>query len=537
MSQAYHLVDDPMIQCQIPVFPPQYIALDSALLPTIMTGRRWFGECKTTHAECRIKHIFVPTRLVDVRLPDMSENVKLFEPRQSGIDNNSDLEYATLSHCWGETEHITTKSSTLGERKAGIAFSGLNQTFKDAVLVTRALELRYIWIDSLCIIQDSAEDWETESSLMGSIYGSGAINIAADAADDGDQGFLSKKLPLCFPYALSGKKELKGILYVKAAKRERWLEYSGNLRRRAWVFQEYNLSARSIRYGMNGLIWECRHGCYFDSEVIFEENQLRREARALKNFSLQVDSISLSSAASEISDIMTAWRKLVNEYSKKELTFEKDMLPALSGLASLVHAATGDQYLAGIWRSDLPEALQWVPEVPNWRSTSSLAPSWSWAASKKSCPIVYPSSRATQSEVRILDAGVVLFGKNQFGSVSDGFIKLEGLLKKVCLERSSADSLSWDIVCELGGRRIRPLVKYVVKGVDKITVPPPVWFLKLCVQSSQTFPGQRKEHNYHGILILEEDVKESVFRRLAYHTSLMSDADWNGAERKVIIMK
>lgn len=519
------------MQYRIPTSSQQDDPFYPALASTLTNGRRWYKECATAHSECRIRNRFVPTRLIDVGLPDGSENLKLLDTRQSGISDDVELEYATLSHCWGETEHIATNTVTMKKYEAGIAFSELNRTFQDAVLVTRALGLRYVWIDSLCIIQDSDSDWQRESSLMGSVYSGGAINIAADAAEDGDQGFLSKRTPSCFPYTLPGK-EFCGILHMKASKRKRWIEYSGNLRRRAWVFQEYALSACSIRYGMNGIIWECRCESYFDSEVISEENQFGRDNRALKNFPLQVDYVSSSSPASKISEVMAVWRKHVNQYSRKELTFELDVLPALSGLASLVHTATGAQYLAGIWRCDLPAALQWVPESPDWRSTTYLAPTWSWATCKKSCPITYPLSSAAQFKVKVLDAGVTLVGDNPFGRVSDGFLKLEGLIQRGAFERSSPHSPALVVVI---GQNEKRRVSIGSKQYDGEL--PPVWYLLLCVQLDKENISGGDYPNLYGVLILEEDRSEKVFRRLAYKSCSMDDAEWDVAERAVITIK
>lgn len=523
-----------MVQYRIPTSSQQDDTFDSALASTLASGRRWFKECSTAHTECRIRNRFVPTRLIDVRLPDGSENLKLVDTRQSGISNDVELEYATLSHCWGQTKHIVTETVTLKKYEAGIAFSELNRTFQDAVLVTRALGLRYVWIDSLCIVQDSPSDWQRESSLMGSVYSGGVINIAADAAEDGDQGFLSKRTPSCFPYTLPCKKS-RGTLHMKASQRQRWLEYSGNLRRRAWVLQEYALSACSIRYGMNGILWECRCDSYFDSEVIFEENQFRRENRALKNFPLQMDTVSPLSPASKISEVMAFWRKIVNEYSKKELTFEMDVLPALSGLASLVHTATGAQYLAGIWSCDLPAALQWVPESPDWRSTTYLAPTWSWATCKKSCPTMYPLSSAAQCTVKVLDAGVTLVGDNLFGRVSDGFLKLEGLVQRGAFQRPSPDSRALSVVIGQNERR-RGLFLRSVQYDGEIAALPPVWYLQVCVMPP-SMQRDRDDFNLYGLLILEEDRREKIFRRLGYESFSMYDADWDGAERQVIIIK
>lgn len=543
-----------MVRHGILTLPNPSEPVDFALASTFANGKKWFEECKTAHAECRIKSRFVPSRLLDVAWPEGSESaptrlidfasrevsndLKLIDTRSIGIRSDTDLEYATLSHCWGKTEHITTKSDSRKQREAGITFSELNRTFQDAVLVTRALGLRYLWIDSLCIIQDSSADWQRESSLMGSIYSGGVINIVADAAEDGDQGFLSKRSLSTFPYTLPGEKS-EGTLFMKPSKRERWIEYSGNLRRRAWVLQEYTLSACSIRYNMNGLVWECRFGCHYDSEVIFEENQMRRAVRDLKKVPLQIESVSSSSPTNNISEVMAVWRTIVSEYSKKELTYEMDVLPALSGLASLIHNATGDQYLAGIWRSDLPEALRWVPESPDWRSSTYLAPTWSWACCKKSCPITYLSSADVQYRAKVLDAEVSLAGENPFGSVSDAFLKLEGLALRGAFERqlTSAQPPSFlEVVFELKQRRIRVSTGVMNHYNDTNAPLPPVWGLLICFRP-QTHYAHAQDLGMYGVLVLEEDLRENVFRRLAYQSCMMTDADWGEAEEKIVIIK
>ena len=183
-------------------------------------------------------------------------------------------------------------------------------------------------------------------------------------------------------------------------------------------------------------------------------------------------------------------------------------------LASLVHTATGDQYLAGIWSCDLPAALQWVPEIPDWRSTTYLAPTWSWAACKKSCPIIYPLSSAAQFKVKVLDAGVTLVGDNPFGPVSDGFLKLEGLVQRGAFKRSIPLLPAQEVIFQHNERQVRPSIDCVKKDDGEIVALPPVCCLQLCVQSSEIFPMQRDDLHLYGLLILEEDRRETGFRRL-----------------------
>ena len=90
-----------MLQHRIPRLSQQDGTFDPAQASTLTNGRRWLKECKTAHAECRIRNRFVPTRLIDVGLPDGSENPKLLDTRQSGIGSDVDLEYAAVSYCWG----------------------------------------------------------------------------------------------------------------------------------------------------------------------------------------------------------------------------------------------------------------------------------------------------------------------------------------------------------------------------------------------------------------------------------------------------
>ena len=213
------------------------------------------------------------------------------------------------------------------------------------------------------------------------------------------------------------------------------------------------------------------------------------------------------------------------------------VLPTLSGLASLVHTATKDQYLAGIWSCDLPMALQWVLEIPDWRSTTYLAPTWSWAACKKSCPIMYPLSSAAQFKVKFLDAGVTLVGDNLFGRVSDGFLKLEGLVHRGAFKRSTQHLPALEFVFQYNERQVRPSINYVKKYDGEIAALPSVWCLQLCVQSSEIFPMQRDYLQLYGLPILEEYRRENIFRRLAYESCWITDADWEGAKKEIIIIK
>jgi hypothetical protein len=105
---------------------------------------------------------------------------------------NEIAQYATLSHCWGFHQPLRTTKATLDLHLQKIRFSDLAKTFQDAAVTCRRLGIRYLWIDSLCIVQGDEEDWQIQSAQMASIYKGSTLTIAASSAHDGTEGcFLS----------------------------------------------------------------------------------------------------------------------------------------------------------------------------------------------------------------------------------------------------------------------------------------------------------------------------------------------------------
>ena len=138
--------------------------------------------CYERRELCKQISSFLPKRILDIRLsPD---TIKLVE-----TEPNSSDRYVALSYCWGITHPLTTTILSIEERKSVIEMSFLPKTFKDAIFLTRRLGLRYIWIDSLCIIQDSAVDWEVESAKMATVYEQAYLTIAVSSSSSCDKPF------------------------------------------------------------------------------------------------------------------------------------------------------------------------------------------------------------------------------------------------------------------------------------------------------------------------------------------------------------
>ena len=103
--------------------------------------------------------------------------------------------YLTLSHCWGKIAFLRLQKDNLDILTNSFPISSLPQTFQDAITFTRKIGIQFLWIDSLCILQDSFRDWEQESTLMAKIYGNSSLNLAATAAIDSSKDLFSERNP------------------------------------------------------------------------------------------------------------------------------------------------------------------------------------------------------------------------------------------------------------------------------------------------------------------------------------------------------
>ena len=219
--------------------------------------RHWVNDC-IKNRKCRENYPAIcPTRLLDVDQYWNTGDVVLVE-----VDMTPEkrIPYATLSHCWGSSRSrgpLTTVTADLASRKELIRFNELPPTFQDAVKTTRKLQIRYLWIDSLCIIHDTKTDWEKEAPRMGEIYAGSVCTLCALASEDSYGGFFretERKIEFDFRFDLSvGSKRIR----IFAAEPNEWGLY-GPVMERAWTLQERELSNRILHFSTHGLFWECK---------------------------------------------------------------------------------------------------------------------------------------------------------------------------------------------------------------------------------------------------------------------------------------
>jgi hypothetical protein len=339
--------------------------------------------CIKHHEFCQAKAVReLPKRLIYVGSAD--ETPRLIETQHLPQTSS----YSALSHVWGDPSNMndfsTTKIDSLEERLKGIPLRTMPQTFKDAIAVVRALDIPFIWIDSLCIIQDSESDWLSEAPRMGEVYMNALITIVATSATSAHDGFLARQPPLHplakIPYNCE-EAEHPGWLYLRLCQEqgeylddELIMQIEESIwNSRGWTLQERILSKRLLHFTPELMFYECRTTNWT------EDNSPPKDFTAGRPW------LGYAWGDNRISEapnqIVQSWYTIVENYSKRNLTKPSDKLPALAGLARQVEASINDEYLAGLWKSDLSSGLIWArrdedgPKEP----APNRAPSWSWA--------------------------------------------------------------------------------------------------------------------------------------------------------------
>ncbi|KAJ8131080.1 hypothetical protein O1611_g2545 [Lasiodiplodia mahajangana] len=361
---------------------------DTACDKYVAQAARWLRDCHEEHDQCK-DHLSttLPTRVLDVAHHE--DFVFLSEPEESQTGS-----YVALSHTWGGEVPLQTTTRTFNLFKDGIRLDLMPQTFRDAVFMTRLLKCRYLWIDSLCIIQDSKDDWAWQASQMASVYGNAYVTIAAVLSENSHSGLFCQHEPTKSKHTILRTCESGGTVIVDARPALEHLCYyesspyglrpgtKANLLTRAWCFQEYLLSPRVLLFTDWEILWICRTraecNCGFyskDTRDVVNESELKvRFDRILRD-------------GSNITDIAVLWGHIVKPYSQKDMTYNTDKLAALAGIASLFGKYLG-RYINGLWEPTFLQDLFWRIDssfansyrISTRRAEGSSMPSWSWAS-------------------------------------------------------------------------------------------------------------------------------------------------------------
>jgi hypothetical protein len=417
---------------------------DPATEKTLARAVKYVHECDLEHVggRCSVGDVNLPNRILDITSGTSANKVKLVEP--CGAHGK----YTALSHRWGKsiTPFATTRTN-LEVYRESILIEDLPKSFQDAIIVTRRLGLRYLWIDALSICQDDGPEWERESSMMASIYADAYLVIAATGTTNDHQGlFFSRTLPVyeSFEYSKNGVTGTINAFAIskdgRAAEKSIYCDmHEQPLSARSWVLQERILASRTLHFASEQIFFEC--DTHARSEDGFKMsgrlNDIHQEAKPRSQKSSDRNSGDALFRGSSF------WYLMLWDYSKRRLTKSSDKLPALSGLARIVGGQLGDKYVAGLWRSTLLEGMLWQAVGTHHGATSAppeyRAPSWSWASIDglaanlglgKQATFIREEPKPEWIDVgTVLDCHVELKGENPYGEVTSGWVRIRAPLE------------------------------------------------------------------------------------------------------------
>ncbi|KAH7313542.1 heterokaryon incompatibility protein-domain-containing protein [Stachybotrys elegans] len=363
---------------------PQSVSTESA--KALATARELLQQCLANHGcSLRQRPSWAPTRLVDVGDTQGISCPKIISTQALDVTP----EWLTLSHCWGNiSKQCKLLRNNIAQFTQKLPLSELSKTFLDALSITRALGFRYIWIDSLCIIQDDMADWDREALSMHKVYSLSTCTISASHASDGQGGCFSSRnprfvYPFIMPLRLSSEGNVEYCNIHAVSLDERWKANieRGPLYQRAWVFQERLLSPRTLYFGKEQILWGCDELEACESHLQGKPKEPDAIWWGFVGDRQRFAGILRKRESEDDEPVDQSWPDLVNKYSKTKITFSKDRLLAFTGLIEALNAARSTPHSYGVW---LDESIAWSMQWSRDGGTRAaqpvefIGPTWSW---------------------------------------------------------------------------------------------------------------------------------------------------------------
>lgn len=403
----------------------RYIPSNTGDPEVLKLALEWLTSCESNHETCgKIEQSpttkrYYPPRLLNIA-PASADVYHLLINEDASFDGTG---YVTLSHCWGENpSFLTLTSENVADLQHGVLSSSLPKSFVDSIQISRKLGFRYIWIDSLCVIQSgpgSDADWQIHSATMDLIYANCDLNVAVTCAGNAHRGAFVERDPdflqpayVYVPLSVdlrhgedafssdassdstvtSGQhtstdeehtiddedmgvaETLQLVTVFMGIYDFQSSLWDLPLQKRGWVVQERLMAPRVIHFGKDRIYWECKErflnehlpwGIPSSGELFDEHYQ--------KKFSLPyvVTDLAEEPLVEEIvASLHLAWHSMIDNYSDTNLTFpNKDKLAAVAALATRYGRVLQSPYEAGLFQSDLPLGLLWDQSIPSLHRT------------------------------------------------------------------------------------------------------------------------------------------------------------------------
>ncbi|KAK8076551.1 hypothetical protein PG994_003823 [Apiospora phragmitis] len=378
-------------------------------------------NCTRTHPDCQDPSPWVPTRLLEV-----APMGSAFQLRVVLTENWAEKKrYISLSHQWGTDPTIRLTKATYDMYRDHIPTEDLPRKYIDAIQAAQQLGVQYLWIDSLCIVQDDEKDWETESAQMHRVYRHGFCNISAASSSSTNEGlFYHRDATWLRPHVIIPGNNLDPVVVTQPGIDTEWYVRLDKepLYSRAWVCQERLLATRNVSYARHLVYFECTKE--MSSEL--SEGDGSGQERNIRNRTLGEQLLSMRTLG-EHPKPHNAWRTVVEYYSGCNLTYPTDKLVAISGVARVFHGSINSTYLAGMWSDTLLEGLAWQRSMhsvrPRGRYTEYLAPSWSWVSMNAQVDYEHFHYKY-HTLANCEEVSTVPHGTDPFGRVRSGSLRL-----------------------------------------------------------------------------------------------------------------
>ena len=374
-------------------------------------ARSWLTKCLSEHSECPgdpALQTWRPARLLHIR-----NNNPLSVRLVTEDESSESTTYFSLSHCWGKSQVLRLLQGNMEQFKQAIPVDQLSKTYRECMEFVGSTEVPYIWIDSLCIIQDSKKDTFEQFPLMSKIYGCAICNITANNSVDDSGGLFRGRdahsiMPLYLAISLLEpfvnrpkdsnyidmaknlfKKGMKSVLPTIGV----WVLLDDDLWRkeiinaplseRAWVFQEYLLAKRTIHFGADQLFFECGRDKYCESYPNGLPPRLKYHADFFTHSRRMKQPLVIYEWEGKPETPLGAfwnWGQMILTYTSLKLTDPWDKLWAICGVAQEYQKITKSRYVAGMWEDTLLSQLLWRADYFVKRPRKYRAPTWSWAS-------------------------------------------------------------------------------------------------------------------------------------------------------------
>lgn len=466
----------------------------------------------------------LPTRILDI--DPVNFKLRLWQPPPNTIS-----EYACLSHCWGGHQPVKATKANLDSLKVDIPWLSLPKTFQDAVSFARSLGLRYLWIDSLCIVQDDSDDWNKEAARMASIYHNSSITLSATSAPNCDSGLFHKYPDRDIQVLNSCNQNGQEIKTIVRPRLPHWDDmHTTNLAiavqeqqdypllTRAWVYQERLLSNRVLHFCKTDLVWECLESssCHC--------GQWRPSEEVKQTFSSTAMHGTLERSGQPIRDagMPADWHEIIEQYSALHLTYESDRLPALAGLSDQTRYNQRGEYLAGCWKDSLINDLLWQrfgesPRPRMGRTKDFSFPTWSWACVGET--IRFEVDRFHQYPLEQLCEVMnvqcaPLNALNPRGNVSQGELTIRGHVVPVRINSTGLEIIGSSSA--ISRKHCHFDYDITIPGPDRVDVDEILFCLTLC--QSQIY--------FYSLILRCMDSNEQVYERIGIAEIFTTSKCW-----------